>query len=215
MENQSTDTQMDRNPVGVKPDGHLVFSEGGLDTEQEYAKELIAEIIHMIGDDPTREGLLDTPKRVFKSWKELFGGYKQDPKAVLGTTFEGNGYDQVVICKDIEMYSTCEHHMIPFYGTVHIGYIPKDRVVGLSKLARLVEVFSRRLQIQENLTQQIADTIQEVLEPKGVMVIVKAKHLCMCARGVGKQNSQMVTSAIRGAFEEAGARAEFLELVKS
>lgn len=209
MENQLTNTQVDKHLV--KPSAHLP----NLDLETEYNKEIVQALILSIGDDPTREGLKDTPGRVVKSWKELYSGYKADPKAVLGTTFEAAGYDQVVICKDIEMYSTCEHHMIPFYGTVHIGYIPLQRVVGLSKLARLVEVFSRRLQIQEKLTQQIADTIQDVLNPKGVMVVVKAKHLCMCARGIGKQNSEMVTSALHGIFKNHGeARSEFLELIK-
>ncbi len=184
-------------------------------TRDERAMKLVRHLIEHLGDDPKREGLLDTPKRVIKSYKEIFGGYGVDPKKVLGTTFDAAGYNQIVICKDIEMYSTCEHHMIPFVGKVHIGYIPGDRVVGLSKLARLVEVFSRRLQIQEKLTQQIADTMDEVLKPKGVMVIVKAKHLCMCARGVNKQHSEMVTSAIKGAFEEAAARAEFMELIGS
>lgn len=181
----------------------------------ELQEALVKSIIEEIGDDPSREGLKDTPARVRKSWKELFSGYKQDPVKILGTTFESRGYDQIVICKDIEMFSTCEHHMIPFHGKVHIGYVPGDRVVGLSKLARLVEVFSRRLQIQENLTQQIADTLDNVLRPKGVIVVVKAKHMCMCARGVGKQHSEMITSAIKGVFEEHSARAEFLELIKS
>lgn len=195
MENESTDAQV----VGDTLEAH----------------ERIREIIRFIGDDPLREGLVDTPKRVVKSWKEIFGGYKMDPKAVLGTTFSAEGYNQIVICKDIEMFSTCEHHMIPFVGKVHIGYIPGDRVVGLSKLARLVEVYARRLQIQEKMTQQIADTLDEVLKPKGVMVIVKAKHLCMCARGVQKQHSEMITSAIKGAFEEEAARSEFMELIRS
>lgn len=179
------------------------------------AEHLIKEIIAYIGDDPTREGVLDTPRRVVKSWKELYAGYGMDPKLVLGTTFEGNGYDQMVICKDIEFYSTCEHHMIPFFGSVHIGYVPGERVVGLSKLARLVEVFSRRLQIQEKMTQQIAQALEDNLTPKGVMVVVKAKHLCMCGRGIQKQHSEMVTSAIRGVFGEPGVREEFLSLTRS
>ena len=177
-------------------------------------QDVIRQLISLIGDDPTREGLLDTPKRVLKSYKELFSGYSKDPSAVLGTTFDGGGYDQIVTLKDIEMYSTCEHHMIPFVGSVTIGYIPRKRVVGLSKLARLVEVFSRRLQIQEKLTDQIADTLMSVLDPHGCMVIVSSKHFCMCARGVGKQNSVMITSAIRGRFEEIAVRSEFLSLVK-
>lgn len=177
-------------------------------------QELIRSIIKLIGDDPDREGVLDTPKRVLKSYKEIFGGYFMDPKKILSTTFEHSNYNQVVMCRNIEMFSTCEHHMIPFFGTVDIGYIPGDRVVGLSKLARLVEVFSRRLQIQEKLTEQIANAMEEALKPKGVMVVIRAKHMCMCARGIQKQHSDMVTSAIRGAFLKPEARAEFMGLLK-
>lgn len=175
---------------------------------------LIESIIRLIGDDPTREGLIDTPKRVLKSYKDLFKGYKQNPLDVLKTTFDGGAYSSMVICKDIEFYSTCEHHMIPFYGLAHVGYIPRERVVGLSKLARLVDIFARRLQIQEQMTDQIADSLQTALDPSGVMVVVKAKHMCMCARGVQKQSSWMVTSSIRGVFDEPKVRAEFMELIK-
>jgi GTP cyclohydrolase I len=179
------------------------------------AEELVRDIIAAIGDNPSREGLIDTPKRVVKSWKELFSGYAKDPAEVLGTTFDGAGYNEMVILKDIELYSTCEHHMIPFYGRAHIGYIPGERVVGLSKLARLVEVFARRLQIQEKLTDQIASSIEQILQPRGVMVVIQAKHMCMCARGVGKQSSSMVTSAVRGLLkEDLKSRAEFLELIR-
>lgn len=176
--------------------------------------ELVKQLLLAIGDDPSREGLIDTPKRVVKSWKEIFGGYNQDPVKILGTTFDAGAYSQMVILKDIEMYSTCEHHMIPFFGKAHVAYIPNKRVVGLSKLARLVEVFSRRLQIQEQLTQQIADTLNEVLQPKGVMVVIEAKHMCMCARGIQKQHSSMVTSALSGLFSKDSVRAEFMSLLK-
>jgi len=198
MENKSTDSQVDESTL----------------TKDDQGQYLIRKLLEHIGENPEREGLLDTPKRVIKSFKELFGGYAMDPKEVLGTTFEKGEYNQMVICKDIEMYSTCEHHMIPFFGKAHIGYIPGDRVVGLSKLARLTEVFSRRLQIQEQLTQQIADTLNEVLKPKGVIVVIEAKHLCMCARGAKKQHSSMVTSSIKGLFEQQEARSEFLGLIK-
>jgi GTP cyclohydrolase I len=184
------------------------------DDQQAEKESVVRRMIEMIGDDPTREGITDTPKRVVKSWNEIFSGYSMDAKAVLGTTFEKGSYDQMVICKDIELYSTCEHHMIPFFGRAHIGYIPGSRVVGLSKLARLVEVFARRLQIQEKLTQQIADTLHEVLSPIGVMVVIEAKHMCMCSRGVGKQNSSMLTSAIHGRFQEAEVRNEFMQLIQ-
>jgi len=180
----------------------------------ERAMQLIRYLIQYIGDNPDRSGVEDTPRRVIKSYKEIFGGYKMDYKKVLGTTFEKGTYDQIIICKDIEMYSTCEHHMIPFFGKVHIGYIPGEKVVGLSKLARVVEVFSRRLQIQEQLTEQIANAIEEVLQPKGVMIVIEAKHMCMCARGIGKQNSLMVTSSIKGAFKNNEARLEFMGLIK-
>ena len=190
-------------------------------TRQEYREMLIREMLKEIepGNDlKLRAGIEKTPGRVVKSWLELFSGYGQDPKAVLGTTFEQEGYkyDQLILCRDIELYSTCEHHMLPFVGKAHVAYIPTERVVGLSKLARLVEVFARRLQIQEKLTSQIADTIDEVLEPKGVGVVIRSQHFCMCARGVGKQDSSMVTSALRGCFAtNSDTRREFFNLVNA
>lgn len=180
---------------------------------QKQAEAMIRALLGYIGDDPKSEHCSKTPSRVIKSYKELFAGYRQTPEDALGTTFRANQHDQMVICKDIEMYSTCSHHMLPFIGKVHIGYIPGKRIVGLSKLARLVEVYARRLQVQERLTDQIADAIDKILGPSGVMVVAEAKHLCMCARGVGKQHSSMVTSAIRGRFREPEARQEFLSLI--
>ena len=197
MENQSSNAQMAKDPL----------------IKKESAEAAVVSILDFIGEDPTREGLRDTPRRVVKSYSEIFSGYKKNPSDVLGTTFDSAGYDQIVTLKDIEMYSTCEHHMIPFVGTVTIGYLPKDRVVGLSKLARLVEVFSRRLQIQEKMTEQIANSLMEHLEAQGCMVIIKAKHFCMCARGVNKQNPFMITSAIRGKFTDGIVRKEFLSLI--
>lgn len=190
----------------------IVFPwEGSGETD---AEELVARILQYIGEDPKRPGLLETPKRVVKSWKELFSGYGKDPKEILGKVFESDS-DEMVICRDIEFYSTCEHHMIPFFGTVSIGYIPKGKVVGLSKLARLVEIFARRLQIQEQMTQQIATAIMtHVPEALGAGVVVRAKHMCMCGRGISKQGSSMVTSAMLGAFKkEPMARSEFLRLI--
>lgn len=182
---------------------------------KEYSsQELVREMISRVGDDPWRAGIEDTPNRVVKSWGEIYAGYQMDYKAILGTTFEKGTYDQIVICKEIEFYSTCEHHLLPFYGQVHIGYIPGERVVGLSKLARLVDVFARRMQIQEKMTAQIKDAMVEVLEPLGVMIVVEGKHHCMCSRGVSKQKSSMITSAIYGRFEEDKARQEFLNLIK-
>lgn len=200
MEDQSSDPQ--GNAGTIEPN------------RDERAQMLIRSVIEFIGEDPKREGLRDTPRRVIKSFSEIYGGYAMDPKKILATTFEKNGYDQMVVLKNIELYSTCEHHMIPFFGRASVGYVPGAKVVGLSKLARLVDCFSRRLQIQENLTQQIADSMNDILQPKGVMVVISAKHLCMCARGVEKQHSEMVTSAIKGCFSETGPRAEFMNLIK-
>lgn len=176
----------------------------------------IRRILQHIGDDPEREGLRETPLRVMKSHQHLFSGYGKDPADVM-KVFEDGGedYDQMVLLKDIEFFSTCEHHMQPFFGRAHIAYIPDKKVLGISKLARLLEVFSRRLQIQERLTTQVADALMEHLEPKGAAVIIEAKHFCMVARGVEKQNSVMTTSALRGAFmTDATARSEFMSMVK-
>jgi len=171
-----------------------------------------------IGENPDREGLVETPYRVVKSWLELFSGYTEDPAKVLGTVFEddiGDQSDEIVICKHISFVSHCEHHMIPFIGSVDIGYLPDKKVVGLSKLARLVEVFARRFQIQEKMCSQIADTLMDELAPLGVGVIIQAKHMCMSARGVKNQTSKMATSAMRGRFRtQPQTRAEFLNLIK-
>ena len=179
----------------------------------EVIENKIKDILFFIGDNPDREGLIETPKRIIKSWDKLFGGYGQNPGKILKTFKEGS-CDEMVILKDIEFYSTCEHHFIPFSGKVSIGYVPNGKVVGISKLARLVEIYSRRLQIQEKMTTQIAEALEEYLSPQGVIVIVKAQHLCMLARGVEKQNSVMITSAIRGVFKKNEARQEFLKLIE-
>lgn len=171
------------------------------------------DLLRLIGDDPKREGLLETPARVLKSYSELFRGYSQDPADILSKTFDAGPYDEMVILKQIDFFSTCEHHLLPFFGTISIGYVPKDRVVGLSKLARVAECFAKRLQIQERLTTQIANAIEEHLEPKGVGVVVKAQHLCMLARGVQKKEPEMVTSSLMGVFREPAVRAEFLTLI--
>ena len=172
------------------------------------ANKLIYDLIKAIGDNPDREGLLDTPKRVIKSWETIFGGYKLTPEEVLTTQFSET-YDEMVICKDIEFYSTCEHHLLPFYGKCHIVYLPNGKIVGLSKMPRLVEVFARRLQVQERLTEQIANSMMEILEPRGVGVIMEAKHHCVVCRGVQKQNSVMITSALKGLFSEFNVKSEF------
>lgn len=178
--------------------------------------DLIREVLIAIGEDPDREGLRDTPKRVVKSWSELYAGYNQKPADILSTVFEDGACDEVVILKNISFASMCEHHMIPFIGVAHIAYLPAGKVVGLSKLARLTECFARRLQIQEKMTTQIADSIQEFLSPKGIAVIIEAHHQCMSTRGVKKQTTTMVTSAMRGIFREnQAARSEVLSLLKA
>jgi GTP cyclohydrolase I len=182
------------------------------------AEDIVIRQLEAIGEDPKRDGLRDTPDRVVKMWPELFGGYVSDPLGQLGKSFENDGqYDQMVILRNIEFYSTCEHHLLPFFGKVHIGYIPsKDgRVVGISKLSRVVHCFGRRLQIQERMTQQIADALEEALSPVGVAVYVEAQHLCMMARGVRQAEAVMVTTALKGVFlERDAARSEFLALLK-
>jgi GTP cyclohydrolase I len=178
-------------------------------------EEIVAELIQRIGEDPKREGLLRTPERYAKALKFLTKGYDEDPETVLNGALFTVTYDEMVIVKDIEMFSLCEHHMLPFFGKVHIAYIPKGKVIGLSKLPRLVEVFARRLQVQERLTTEIAGTIQSVIDPHGVGVIIEARHLCMMMRGVEKQHSSTVTSAMLGAFREPQTREEFLSLVRN
>ena len=173
------------------------------------------KMIKFIGDDPAREGVAETPKRVVKSWETLYGGYNQKPEDVLVTKFASDDYDDMVILKDIEFFSTCEHHMLPFFGKIHIAYIPHGSVVGISKLARLVEVFARRLQIQEKLTTQIANSFMEIVDPLGCGVIVEAKHFCMVTRGVNKQNSVMETCALKGVFSKSDVKQEFFNLIKN
>jgi len=180
------------------------------------SEQLIRELLRRIGENPDREGLKQTPTRIIRSWKELFSGYHQCAEDVLVTQFHAEQYDEIVLLRDIEFYSTCEHHMLPFCGKAHVAYIPKDKIVGLSKLARLVDVFARRLQVQERLTQQIASELQRVLKPKGVAVMMEASHQCMSCRGVRKQNGKTITSCLVGAFKEnLASRTEFLSLLKN
>jgi GTP cyclohydrolase I len=177
-------------------------------------QDLVREQLRQLGEDPGREGLLRTPERVEKSMKWLTRGNHLSVEEVIGDAIFEEDHHNMVLVKDIEMYSMCEHHMLPFFGKVHIAYIPDGRIVGLSKLPRLVEVFARRLQVQERLTDQIASALMEVLQPQGVGVIIEAAHLCMMMRGVEKQNSKTVTSAVRGVFSECPmTRAEFFQLV--
>lgn len=174
----------------------------------------VTEILRQIGEDPSREGLVDTPSRVAKAYKFLTQGYGKSVEDVINGAIFHEASNHMIIVKDIELYSLCEHHMLPFFGRCHIGYIPNGRVLGVSKLARITDMFARRLQVQERLTHQIAQTIMEVLTPEGVGVVMEAKHLCMMMRGVEKQNSNMVTSAMVGSFHESLAtREEFLQLL--
>jgi GTP cyclohydrolase IA len=183
-------------------------------TDTENIESSLRDILTYIGDDPKREGLLDTPKRIRKSWDKLFGGYKQNPADILKTQFVDGSCNEMIILKDIEFYSTCEHHFLPFIGKISIGYIPNGKVVGVSKLARLVEIYARRLQIQERLTGQIADDIMKYLNAQGCYVVCEAQHLCMTSRGIEKQHSKMITSAVRGIFfEDSKARTEFQNLI--
>ena len=178
-------------------------------------EDLVREMISRIGEDPSREGLIDTPERVAKSMEYLTHGYAQQPSDVLNGALFTVDYDEMVIVKDIEMFSLCEHHMLPFFGKVHIAYIPNGKVIGLSKLPRLVEVFARRLQVQERLTTEIAEAIQEIIQPQGVAVVIEARHLCMMMRGVEKQHSAAITSAMLGVFrEQQETRNEFLSLLR-
>jgi GTP cyclohydrolase IA len=170
----------------------------------------IREIIASIGDDPDRDGLLETPARVAKMYEAVFSGYKLDPASVF-KVFDSDGYEGLVLVKNIEFFSHCEHHMVPFYGKASIAYIPNGKIIGLSKLARLVEIFSKRLQVQERITKQLADTMQEHLNPKGVAVYVDARHMCMCMRGVQKQLAKTVTTSYTGIFlKDQGLKDEFL-----
>jgi len=178
-------------------------------------EQLVREMLVRLGEDPDREGLTRTPERVEKAMRFLVKGYKDDPEALLRQALFTVGYDEMVIVKDVEMFSLCEHHLLPFFGKVHVAYIPNGKVIGLSKIPRLIEIFSRRLQIQERLTTQIAEAIQSAIEPKGVGVVIEARHLCMMMRGVEKQHSSAVTSSMLGCFRnEVETRTEFLSLIR-
>lgn len=176
----------------------------------EYTRNVLLEI----GEDPTRDGLIKTPERVAKALQTLTRGYSQDPAAVLRSAMFKEDYSQMVIVKDIDFYSLCEHHMLPFFGKVHVAYIPNGYITGLSKIARVVDIFSHRLQVQERMTLQIKECIQETLNPLGVMVVVEAQHMCMQMRGVEKQNSITTTSDFTGAFNQAKTRQEFMNLIR-
>jgi GTP cyclohydrolase I len=199
----------------MKRTEELALTEPGALEQPETVADLVRRMLHMIGEDPDRDGLRHTPERFEKALRFLTSGYQQDPEKLLNGAMFSVCYDQMVLVKDIEIYSLCEHHLLPFFGKCHVAYIPDKKVVGLSKIPRLVNMFARRLQIQERLTNQIASAIQQKISPLGVGVVVEARHLCMVMRGVEKQNSQTVTSAMLGAFREnVQTREEFLSLIR-
>ena len=179
----------------------------------EEIKGHFSEVINLLGEDTSREGLVKTPERASKAMKFLTEGYEMDPQQILQSAMFKENYNEMVIVKDIELYSLCEHHMLPFFGKAHIAYIPNGHIVGLSKLPRVVDVFARRLQVQERLTEQILDCINETIQPQGVAVVIEASHMCMMMRGVQKQNSVTTTSGFRGAFKNMETRTEFLKLI--
>jgi GTP cyclohydrolase IA len=202
----------------VTPKPKRVVAETASEMERptrEEAEEAVRTLLRWAGDDPAREGLLGTPDRVVRSFEEFFAGYAMDPLALLQRTFEEtDGYDEIVLLRDIRLESYCEHHMVPIIGRAHVAYLPHRRVVGISKLARLVEAYAKRLQIQEKMTAQIANTIQEVLEPRGVAVVIEAAHQCMTTRGVHKPGVTMVTSRMLGAFrDDPTTRRELLAMI--
>ena len=178
-------------------------------------QEQIKKILQEIGEDPDREGLLKTPERVEKAYEFLTRGYKLDPCEIINSALFNEGYDEMVLVRDIELYSLCEHHLLPFYGKCHVAYMPNGMIVGLSKIPRIVDVFARRLQVQERLTNQIADVLMDCLKPQGAAVVIEARHLCMMMRGVEKQNTVVSTSALRGVFRDnLSTREEFMQLIK-
>ncbi|MDA9981092.1 MAG: GTP cyclohydrolase I FolE [Candidatus Pelagibacterales bacterium] len=180
------------------------------------AEKAVRTLISFVGEDPNREGLLDTPKRVVKAYQDWYGGYNQDPKEVLNKTFsEIEGYDEIIMLKDIRVESHCEHHMAPFIGSAHVAYLPNKRVVGISKLARITRIFSKRMQVQEKLTAEIANCLQEVLKPRGVAVVIEAQHECMTTRGINEPGISMVTSQLLGKFRtDASTRKEFYSMIQ-
>jgi len=183
-------------------------------SNREKIEAHVKEILKLIGEDVEREGLIETPARVTRMYEEIYAGYEVEPREVLGVVFDEN-HEELVIVKDIVYYSQCEHHMVPFFGKVHIGYLPSGKIVGLSKLARLVEAVTRRLQVQERITSTIANVLDEELDPQGVFVVVEGEHLCMCARGIKKPGSKTITTAARGLYKhDAALRSEFMQLIK-
>jgi len=190
-------------------------AEGVSHPDEDPIAPMVQALLREIGEDPTRDGLEQTPSRVAKAFRFFTQGYQQDPREVLGEALFDVSYDEMVLVKDIEFYSLCEHHILPFFGRAHVAYIPNGKVLGLSKVARLVEIFARRLQVQERLTVDVAETIEKELSPRGVAVVIEAIHLCMMMRGVQQQNSFAITSSLRGVFQsDSKTRSEFMELIR-
>jgi GTP cyclohydrolase IA len=195
-------------------DRQLAALEEGLPAPNPELVRLFGEVIETLGEDPGRQGLAQTPRRVAESFEFLTRGYRQDPYAVVGDAVFDETYNEMVIVRDIELYSLCEHHFLPFYGRCHVGYLPSGKIIGLSKIPRLVDVFARRFQVQERLTNEIANALCDILDPKGVAVVIEAKHLCMMMRGVEKQNSAVVTNCLLGLFKsDPRTRSEFLSAI--
>lgn len=185
------------------------------EAEKIYALNTVKAQLEYIGENPNREGLIETPRRVVKSWAEIYSGYGKDPKDIL-TVFSSDGYDQIVLLDNIEMYSMCEHHLLPFFGVAHVAYIPGEKVIGISKLARLVDMYARRAQIQERIGDQVTTALMEILKPRAAACVIEATHMCMRMRGVGKQNSVMVTSSMKGLFSSnASAKEELMQLIRN
>jgi GTP cyclohydrolase I len=205
-----------RTAHGVKGIDPIHFPERVGEFDNDRIVAAVREILVGIGEDPDRDGLRDTPERVARAYAEMFGGLRQDPEKVLATVFD-LGHDELVLVKDIEVWSVCEHHLVPFTGVAHVGYIPntEGKITGLSKLARLVDIYAKRPQVQERLTTQIADAINRILEPRGVIVVIECEHLCMTMRGVRKPGSKTITSAVRGQLRNAATRAEAMGLITS
>ena len=203
MTSEITRVSLDREPPAMGP------------FDRERAERAVRELRIAVGEDPDREGLLETPARVARAYEEIFGGMRLTAEDVLTTTFD-LGHDELVIVRDIEVYSTCEHHLVPFHGVAHVGYIPGNdgRITGLSKLARLVDVYAKRPQVQERLTSQVADALMRILQPKGAIVVVSCEHLCMSMRGVRKPGARTMTSAVRGALTDPATRAEAMALLR-
>lgn len=195
-------------PVTLNGEGRIA------EFDEKRAESAVRELLLAVGEDPDREGLKETPARVARAYKEIFAGLRQQPEDVLTTTFD-LGHDEMVLVKDIEVYSTCEHHLVPFRGVAHVGYIPSvtGKITGLSKLARLVDVYARRPQVQERMTTQIADSLMKILEPRGVIVVVECEHMCMSMRGIRKPGAKTITSAVRGQLRDVATRNEAMSLI--